>query len=107
MCAWRHTPNTKSGCATCWSWRSILQALAPLPLDRQAVDRGARLIDDELQRLRGRLDRQPEPASAWERLTWWFPRFMPVRMAGLAAAFAIAANGLRRCDPGCREQWAR
>ena len=67
-----------------------LQALAPLPLDRQAVERGARLIDDELQRLRGRLDRQPEPASAWERLTWWFPRFMPVRMAGLAAAFAIA-----------------
>lgn len=67
-----------------------LQALAPLPLDRQAVDRGARLIDEELQHLRARLDRQPEPASAWERLTWWFPRFMPVRMAGLAAAFAIA-----------------
>ena len=67
-----------------------LQALAPLPLDRQAVERGARLIDDELQHLRARLDRQPEPASAWERLTWWFPRFMPVRMAGLAAAFAIA-----------------
>ena len=67
-----------------------LQALAPLPLDRRAVERGARLIDDEVQRLRARLDRQPEPASAWERLTWWFPRFMPVRMAGLAAAFAIA-----------------
>ena len=67
-----------------------LQALAPLPLDRQAVDRGARLIDEELQRLRARLDRQPEPASAWERFSWWFPRFMPVRMAGLAAAFAIA-----------------
>ena len=67
-----------------------LQALAPLPLDRQAVDRGARLIDEELQHLRARLDRQPEPASAWERLTWWLPRFMPVRMAGLAAAFAIA-----------------
>jgi len=67
-----------------------LQALAPLPLDRQAVDRGARLIDDELQRLRARIDQQPEPASAWERLAWWFPRFMPVRMAGLAAAFAIA-----------------
>ena len=67
-----------------------LQALAPLPIDQRAVDRGARLIDDELQRLRARLDRQPEPASAWERLTWWFPRFMPVRMAGLAAAFAIA-----------------
>lgn len=67
-----------------------LQALAPLPLDRQAVDRGARLVDDELQRLRARIDRQPEPASAWERLAWWFPRFMPVRMAGLAAAFAIA-----------------
>lgn len=67
-----------------------LQALAPLPLDRQAVDRGARLIDDELQRLRARLDQQPEPASAWERFSWWFPRFMPVRMAGLAAAFAIA-----------------
>lgn len=67
-----------------------LQALAPLPLDRQAVERGARLIDDELQRLRARLDRQPEPVSAWERLTWWFPRFMPVRMAGLAAAFAVA-----------------
>ncbi|MCY3749194.1 MAG: DUF5667 domain-containing protein [Chloroflexi bacterium] len=67
-----------------------LQALAPLPLDRQAVERGARLVDDELQRLRARLDQQPEPASAWERLTWWFPRFMPVRMAGLAAAFAIA-----------------
>ena len=67
-----------------------LQALAPLPIDQRAVNRGARLIDDELQRLRARLDRQPEPASAWERLTWWFPRFMPVRMAGLAAAFAIA-----------------
>ena len=67
-----------------------LQALAPLPLDRQAVDRGARLIDDELQRLRARLDQQPEPATAWERFSWWFPRFMPVRMAGLAAAFAIA-----------------
>ena len=67
-----------------------LQALKPLPLDRQAVERGARLIDDELQHLRARLDRQPEPASAWERLTWWFPRFMPVRMAGLAAAFAVA-----------------
>ena len=67
-----------------------LQALAPLPLDRQAVERGARLIDDELQHLRARLDQQPEPASVWERLTWWFPRFMPVRMAGLAAAFAIA-----------------
>ena len=67
-----------------------LQALAPLPLDRHAVDRGARLIDDELQRLRARIDQQPEPASAWERLAWWLPRFMPVRMAGLAAAFAIA-----------------
>ena len=67
-----------------------LQALAPLPLDRPALQRGARLIDDELQRLRARLDRQPEPSSAWQRLTWWFPRFMPVRMAGLAAAFAIA-----------------
>ena len=67
-----------------------LQALAPLPLDRQAVDRGAQLIDEELQRLHARLDRQPEPASAWERFSWWFPRFMPVRMAGLAAAFAIA-----------------
>ena len=67
-----------------------LQALAPLPLDRRAVERGARLIDDEVQRLRARLDRQPEPASAWQRLTWWFPRYMPVRMAGLAAAFAIA-----------------
>ena len=67
-----------------------LQALAPLPLDRSAVERGARLIDDELQRLRARIDRQPEPTSAWERLTWWFPRFMPVRMAGLAAACAIA-----------------
>lgn len=67
-----------------------LQALTPLPLDRQAVERGARLIDEELQHLRARLDRQPEPASVWERLTWWFPRFMPVRMAGLAAAFAIA-----------------
>ena len=67
-----------------------LQALTPLPLDRQAVERGARLIDDELRHLRARLDQQPEPASAWERLTWWFPRFMPVRMAGLAAAFAIA-----------------
>ena len=67
-----------------------LQALAPLPLDRRAVERGARLIDDEVQRLRARLDRQPEPASAWQRLTWWVPRFMPVRMAGLAAAFAIA-----------------
>ena len=67
-----------------------LQALAPLPLDRQAVDRGARLIDDELQRLRARIDQQPQPASAWERLAWWLPRFMPVRMAGLAAAFAIA-----------------
>ena len=67
-----------------------LQALTPLPLDRQAVERGARLIDEELQHLRARLDRQPEPASAWERLTWWLPRFMPVRMAGLAAAFAIA-----------------
>ena len=67
-----------------------LQALAPLPLDRRAVERGARLIDDEVQRLRARLDRQPEPASAWQRLAWWFPRFMPVRMAGLAAAFAIA-----------------
>ena len=67
-----------------------LQALAPLPLERPAVERGARLIDEELQHLRARLDQQPEPASAWERLTWWFPRFMPVRMAGLAAAFAIA-----------------
>ncbi len=67
-----------------------LQALTPLPLDRQAVERGARLIDEELQHLRARLDRQPEPASVWARLTWWFPRFMPVRMAGLAAAFAIA-----------------
>ena len=67
-----------------------LQALAPLPLDRRAVERGARLIDDEVQRLRARLDRQPEAASAWQRLTWWFPRYMPVRMAGLAAAFAIA-----------------
>ncbi len=67
-----------------------LQALAPLPLDRRAVERGARLIDDEVQRLRARLDRQPEPASAWQRLAWWFPRYMPVRMAGLAAAFAIA-----------------
>ncbi len=67
-----------------------LQALTPLPLDRPAVERGARLIDEELQHLRARLDRQPEPASAWERLTWWFPRFMPVRMAGLAAAFAMA-----------------
>ncbi len=67
-----------------------LQALAPLPLDRPTVERGARLIDDELQRLRARNDQQPEPASAWERLAWWFPRFMPVRMAGLAAAFMIA-----------------
>ena len=67
-----------------------LQALTPVPLDQPAVERGARLIDDELQRLRTRLDRQPEPATAWERLTWWLPRFMPVRMAGLAAAFAIA-----------------
>ena len=67
-----------------------LQALTPLPLERQAVERGARLIDEELQHLHARLDRQPEPASAWERLTWWLPRFMPVRMAGLAAAFAIA-----------------
>ena len=67
-----------------------MQALAPLPLERQAVERGARLIDEELQHLRARLERQPEPASAWERLTWWLPRFMPVRMAGIAAAFAIA-----------------
>ena len=67
-----------------------LQSLAPLPLDQRAVDRGARLIDDELRRLRTRLDRQPEPASAWQRLAWWFPRFMPVRMAGLAAAVAVA-----------------
>ncbi len=67
-----------------------LQALAPLPMDRQSVDRGAQLIDEELQRLRARQDRQPEPVSAWELFSWWFPRFMPVRMAGLAAAFAIA-----------------
>jgi len=67
-----------------------LQALTPLPLERQAVERGARLIDEELQHLHARLDRQPEPASTWERLTWWLPRFMPVRMAGLAAAFAVA-----------------
>ncbi len=67
-----------------------LQAMTPVPLERAAVERGARLIDDELQRYRARAARQPAPVGPWRRLLQALPRVPAVRMASLAAACALA-----------------
>ena len=75
-----------------------LQALAPLPMDRQAVDRGAQLIDEELQRLRARQDRQPEPASAVGAFQLVVPALHAGTDGGSGRGVRHRAGRLRRCD---------
>ena len=67
-----------------------LQTLAPTSMDTSVVERGARLIDEELDRFSARAVSQSLPQGAWKRLTEAIPRLMQARVVGLATAFAVA-----------------
>ena len=67
-----------------------LEALDPRPLEQAAVDRGARLIDEELQRFKARGSGRPTTSNVWDKLSSMLPRFLPARVAGMVSAFAVA-----------------
>ena len=67
-----------------------LEALDPHPLEQAAVDRGARLIDEELQRFKARGSGLPTTSNVWDHLSSMLPRFLPARVAGMVSAFAVA-----------------
>ncbi len=65
------------------------QGLAPLPMSAEALERGLALMHAELGRKRREAPSTPT-ARPWQRLGAALPRFLPVRVAGLAAALAVA-----------------
>ena len=66
-----------------------LQGLAPLPMSEEALERGLALMHAELGRRRREAPQTRAPRP-WQRLGAALPRFLPVRVAGLAAALAVA-----------------
>ncbi len=66
-----------------------LEGMTPLPMSDAALQRGLALTQGELDRRRLRAASTPAPAL-WDRITARVPRFRPLRLASLAATFAVA-----------------
>ena len=66
-----------------------LEGMTPLPMSDAALQRGLALTQGELDRRRLRAASTPAP-SLWDRITARVPRFRPLRLASLAATFAVA-----------------